>query len=177
MVVTPGGRVLVGALLLLLCAQQQVVAGGSFVSDLAALVEMQKGGSLTDGEFSAAKQLLLRREPAATESPSTQPVSDDDTRRQLQQGGGGAPLPPPSGACPDLTGVQQALDKVTARVAALEVYTDISAAPRGLIAMWSGAAETVPQGWAPHWADGASGTPDLPTGQVRGRCERPVRAG
>jgi hypothetical protein len=56
-------------------------------------------------------------------------------------------------------GVQQALDEAQARISALEVYTDVSAAPRGLIAMWSGAANTVPQGWT--LCDGNSGTPDL----------------
>ncbi len=96
---------------------------------------------------------VLASQKPISQRPTTQPL---DARRQLQQR---APLPPPSGTCPDLTGVQQALDETTARVAALEVYTDVSAAPRGLIAMWSGAAGTVPRGWA--LCDGTNGTPDL----------------
>ena len=79
--------------------------------------------------------------------------------RQLQQPGGTRLPPPPSGTCPDVTGVQQGLDRTDALVDALEVYTDVSAAPRGLIAMWSGAVDTVPQGWA--LCDGNAGTPDL----------------
>ena len=97
------------------------------------------------------------------------PSQPDDKRRQLQHGGG-APLPPPSGTCPDLTGLQQALDAATARVAALEIYTDISAAPRGLIALWAGVADTVPQGWA--LCDGTNGTPDLRDKFVVGAGDR-----
>ena len=160
------------------CSQTNTLAaatGGSLAAEIApaiaALAELQSAGSMTAEEFSAAKQGLIaglggdRRQLqqtqhtqfASSQAPEASQPHDGDTPRRLQQGG--APLPPPSGACPDVTGLQQALDAATARVAALEVYTDVSAAPRGLIAMWSGAAETVPQGWA--LCDGASGTPDL----------------
>jgi hypothetical protein len=133
-----------------------LASGGSTASlaaEIAALAELQRDGSLTAAEFSAAKQALIAERGAPPSKP------DDTLRRQLQHSSGGAPLPPPSGTCPDVTGVQQALDEATARIAALEVYTDVSAAPRGLIAMWSGALDALPQGWA--LCDGTSGTPDL----------------
>ena len=132
-----------------------LASGGSTASlaaEIAALAELQRDGSLTAAEFSAAKQALIAERGAPPAKP------DDTLRRQLQHSTGGA-LPPPSGTCPDVTGVQQALDEATARIAALEVYTDVSAAPRGLIAMWSGALDALPQGWA--LCDGTSGTPDL----------------
>jgi len=91
-------------------------------------------------------------------APLPPPSEPKQERRKLQQPGG-TPLPPPSGTCPDVRGVQQGLDATDARVDALEVYTDVSAAPRGLIGLWSGAYDTVPQGWA--LCDGTNGTPDL----------------
>eukprot|EP01043_Picozoa_sp_COSAG02_P044187 COSAG02_NODE_3922_length_6041_cov_11.166274_3_plen_195_part_00 len=137
------------------CQCNSALASGtaSLAAEIAALAELQRDGSLTAAEFSAAKQALIAERGAPPSTP------DDTLRRQLQHSTGGAPLPPPSGTCPDVTGVQQALDEATARIAALEVYTDVSAAPRGLIAMWSGALDALPQGWA--LCDGTSGTPDL----------------
>jgi hypothetical protein len=98
--------------------------------------------------------VLVSQKPIS-QRPTIQPP---DARRQLQQQSG-EPLPPPSGTCPDVTGLQQALDAATARISALEVYTDVSAAPRGLISMWSGTVDAIPHGWA--LCDGANGTPDL----------------
>ena len=172
------------ALVAALCGLQmsQVVAAtiGSLASEINALFELQKAGGLSAAEFSAAKKLLLRSEdmklnaehvaveseegPVASHrlqpdgAPLPPPSEPEHERRKLQQPGG-TPLPPPSGTCPDVRGVQQGLDATDARVDALEVYTDVSAAPRGLIGLWSGAADTVPQGWA--LCDGTNGTPDL----------------
>eukprot|EP01043_Picozoa_sp_COSAG02_P060237 COSAG02_NODE_7829_length_2831_cov_1.499268_1_plen_213_part_10 len=136
------------ALGLVVILQSTTMGAASVVSDLVALLEIHP-------ESSAIKQALIAElspdgQPAATVNPTTP--------RQLQQQTA-TPLPPPSGTCPDVTGVQQALDEATARIAALEVYTDVSAAPRGLIAMWSGALDALPQGWA--LCDGTAGTPDL----------------
>ena len=172
------------ALVAALCGLQmsQVVAAtiGSLASEINALFELQKAGGLSAAEFSAAKKLLLRSEdmklnaehvaveseegPVASHRPQPEgaplppPSEPKQERRKLQQPGG-TPLPPPSGTCPDVRGVQQGLDATDARVDALEVYTDVSAAPRGLIGLWSGAYDTVPQGWA--LCDGTNGTPDL----------------
>ena len=133
-----------------LVAYAQGAAGG-FASKIAALAELQHDGSLTAEEFTAAKQLLLvaPQQLIAERGRGVQPSAShsddaDHRRRQLQQDG--APLPPPSGTCPDVTGLQHALDAATARVAALEVYTDVSAAPRGGVILWSGAVETIPLG-------------------------------
>ena len=136
-----------------LAAEGSTASPAEWTNALVTLAEMHRDGSLTDAEFSAAKQALIA-ERGGREGAKP----DDKLRRQLQQQAT-APLPPPSGTCPDVTGVQQALDEATARIAALEVYTDVSAAPRGLIAMWSGALDALPQGWA--LCDGTSGTPDL----------------
>ena len=163
--------VLALALVTVLCAP--VVGGGSLASEIAGLAELHSAGSLTAEEFSDAKKaLIIERSRGMSGQPLAPATTLDPGRRQLQQQGG-APLPPPSGACPDVTGLQQALDAATARISALEVYTDVSAAPRGMISMWSGVAETIPQGWA--LCDGTNGTPDLRDKFVLGASEtRPV---
>ena len=139
---------------------QVVAAAGSLATSfelpdrINALFELQKAGGLSIEQFTAATNALIASVSQETQLNDKPPPA----HRQLQQPGG-TPLPPPSGTCPDVAGVQQGLDATDARVDALEVYTDVSAAPRGLIAMWSGAVDTVPQGWA--LCDGNSGTPDL----------------
>ena len=152
-------------LLAALCAlQSQVIAatGSSLASEINALFELQKAGGMSTAQLSAATDALIASvsqggHETSGRPPKLAPPPPPPTHRQLQ--GAGAPLPPPSGTCPDVLGVQQGLDATDARVDALEVYTDVSAAPRGLIGLWSGAADTVPQGWA--LCDGTNGTPDL----------------
>ena len=128
---------------------QVVAAAGSLASEINELFELQKAGGLSPEQFTAATNALIA---SASNPPAPTP------HRQLQQPGG-TRIPPPSGTCPDVAGVQQGLDATDARVSALEVFSEVSAAPRGLIAMWSGAADTLPQGWA--LCDGNAGTPDL----------------
>ena len=152
-------------LLAALCAlQSQVIAatGSSLASEINALFELQKAGGMSTAQLSAATDALIASvsqggHETSGRPPKLAPPPPPPTHRQLQ--GAGAPLPPPSGTCPDVLGVQQGLDATDARVDALEVYTDVSAAPRGLIGLWSGAYDTVPQGWA--LCDGTNGTPDL----------------
>lgn len=92
---------------------------------------------------------MVRREPSDPPAPATPSAG----QRRLQE------TAIIGGSCADATGLQSALESVTARVAGLEVYTHISAAPKNLIAQWAGGAETVPAGWV--LCDGQNGTPDL----------------
>eukprot|EP01052_Picozoa_sp_SAG31_P036148 SAG31_NODE_4469_length_3207_cov_40.075933_1_plen_216_part_10 len=125
------------------------ICEAELIETVAELREVHDDGKLQHLGF---KQILLGRVERALKV-----VPAEQRRRQLQREA------PPSavvaGGCADATGLQSALESVTARVAGLEVYTHISAAPKNLIAQWAGGAETVPPGWV--LCDGQNGTPDL----------------